>query len=90
MNAFWDEFRDHAEIIYDLLYSKIRKVEMDSQGIAYLHQYEEGMDLDFDIALVLFESVYNHFHNTGEAGEADAKKYPKAVRLLLYLSLSLS
>jgi hypothetical protein len=78
LNAFWDEFSDHAEAVYAIHWRICKKVEMDSQGIAYLHLYEEGIDLDFDIGLVLFEQINLYFKNTAE-GKADAAKYPLAV-----------
>lgn len=78
LNAFWDEFGDHAEAVYSIHWAKVKKVHMDSQGIHYLHEYEEGFDLDFDIGLVLFESVYLHFTNTAE-GKTAGTQYPKAV-----------
>lgn len=78
LNAFWDEFGSHAEAVYSIHWAKIRKTEMDSQGIMFLHLYEEGVDLDFDMGLVLFESVYNFFNNSAE-GKLMAQQYPQAV-----------
>lgn len=78
LNAFWEEYRDHAEAIYSILWKTIMKVEMDSQGIQFLHLYEEGFDLDFDMGLVLFEKIWYYFTNEAE-GKAEAKKYPKAI-----------
>jgi hypothetical protein len=78
LNAFWDEFQDHAEAVYAIHWRLIKKVDMDNQGISYLHLYEQGIDLDFDMGLVLFESIYNHFTNTSE-GKRDAEQYPSAV-----------
>jgi len=78
LNAFWDEFGDHAEAVYAIHWAKVKKVHMDSQGIHYLHEYEEGFDLDFDIGLVLFEAIYLHFTNTAE-GKTQATQFPKAV-----------
>jgi hypothetical protein len=78
LNAFWDEFSDHAECVYRIHWKTIMKTEMDSQGINYLHLYEQGIDLDFDIGLVLFESLYNYFTKTPE-GKADAETFPLGV-----------
>lgn len=77
LNAFWDEFGSQAEVVYSVHWDTIKKVEMESQGIAYLHLYEEGFDLDFDMGLVLFERLYNRF-TTGDK-VAEAKQYPDAV-----------
>jgi hypothetical protein len=77
LNAFWEEYKDHAEAIYDIHWRICKKVHMDSQGIHYLHEYEEGFDLDFDIGLVLFESIWRYFD---DEKNADKKAlYPLAV-----------
>lgn len=76
LNAFWDEFQDHAEAVYSIHWAIVKKVDMDAKGIHYLHEYEEGFDLDFDIGLVLFENIYLHFN---QKVPADAETYPKAV-----------
>lgn len=75
LNAFWDECGDHAEAIYAIHWSTIKKVEMDSLGIQYVHLYEEGIDLDFDMGLVLFEKLCRHFDENKE----DAEQYPNAI-----------
>lgn len=76
LNAFWDEYGDQAEAIYSIHWDTIKKVEMESQGIAYLHLYEEGFDLDFDMSLLLFERLVQFFNGPGAA---EAKQYPAAV-----------
>jgi len=77
LNAFWDEFGSAAEVVYAVHWDTIKKVEMESQGIAYLHLYEEGFDLDFDMGLVLFEKLFNRF-TQGDA-KALAAQFPDAV-----------
>jgi len=77
LNAFWDEFGDQAEVIYRVHWDTMKKVEMESQGISYLHLYEEGLDLDFDMGLLLFERLVQYFKSAD--GKADAKQYPDAV-----------
>jgi len=55
LNAFWDEYGDQAEYIYSVITDTFRIVDMQSKGIKYIHQYDEGEDLDFDMGLYLFE-----------------------------------
>jgi len=81
LNAFWDEFGSQAEVIYAVHWDTVKKVEMESQGIAYLHLYEEGFDLDFDMGLVLFERLYNRFTNGDK--KAEGKEYPDAVPVMM-------
>jgi len=76
LNAFWDEFKDHAEAVYAIHWKTIRSVEMESKGIQYIHLYEEGFDLDFDMGLLLFERLNQFFERKGQA---EAKQYPLAV-----------
>lgn len=77
LNAFWDEFGDQAEVIYTTHWDTIKAIDMESQGISYLHLYEEGVDLDFDMSLVLFEKLHHRFMETDR--KAEAKQYPDAV-----------
>jgi len=76
LNAFWDEFGDQAEVIYSIHWDTMKKVDMENQGIAYLHLYEEGFDLDFDMGLLFFERLVQRFEGPAAA---EAKEYPKAV-----------
>jgi len=76
LNAFWDEFGDQAEVIYAVHWDIVKAVEMESQGIHYRHLYEEGFDLDFDMALLLFERLNNFFDSSEGKKYAE---YPKAV-----------
>lgn len=77
LNAFWDEFGDQAEVIYAVIWDIFKKVEMESQGISYLHLYEEGFDLDFDMGLLVFERMTNYFRSS--EGKAHATQYPAAL-----------
>jgi len=76
LNAFWDEFGDQAEVIYSVHWDTMKKVDMENQGIAYLHLYEEGFDLDFDMGLLFFERLVQRFEGKNAA---EAKQYPDAV-----------
>jgi len=55
LNAYWQEVHDQAEFIFQVAYEKIKYAEMETQGIHYVHLYEEGNNLDYDIALYFYE-----------------------------------
>jgi len=55
LNAYWRECGDQAEFIFQVSYEKIKYAEMETQGIHYVHLYEEGNNLDYDIALYFYE-----------------------------------
>lgn len=57
LNAFWVEYSDQAEFIYAIIWQIIKMAEMNAKGIQYIHLYQEGVDLDFDIGLYFFEQV---------------------------------
>lgn len=62
LNAFWDEYGDQAEWIYSVAWDQMKKTDMQVKGVNYVHLYEEGADLDFDMGLRFFE-VMNRFQN---------------------------
>ncbi len=49
LNAFWDESNDQAEAIYSVAFELIKRADMRWRNITYVHMYEEGNDLDFDM-----------------------------------------
>jgi len=61
LNAFWNEFGDQAEVIYSAHWDIIKKADMRHKGTMWIHQYEEGDDLDFDIGLHFFELLCKFF-----------------------------
>lgn len=88
LNAFWDESNDQAECIYSVAFELIKSADMRCRNITYVHMYEEGADLDFDMGLYFFEKL-NKFY-AEEAGSTPpviqglngsqwVNKYPKSV-----------
>jgi hypothetical protein len=57
LNAYWREVNDQAEFIFTVAWEMIKRADMHSKGISLIHQYNEGNDLDFDIALYFFEQL---------------------------------
>lgn len=57
LNAFWSEYGDQSEFIYSIANKIFRMADMNAKGIQYVHLYEEGQDLDFDMGLYFFEQT---------------------------------
>lgn len=57
LNAFWVEYGDQAEFIYAVVWQLIKLADMNAKGVSYVHLYQEGVDMDFDIGLYFFEQV---------------------------------
>jgi len=57
LNAYWPEVHDQVEFIFAVSWEMIKYSDMHAKGIMYLHQYEEGNDLDFDIGLYFYEQL---------------------------------
>jgi hypothetical protein len=57
LNAFWTEFGDQAEYIYAVSWHIMKMADMNGKGTMYVHLYEEGDDLDFDLGLYFFEQL---------------------------------
>jgi len=77
LNAFWDEIGDQAEIIYSVHFEVFKLADMRAKGTLYIHMYEEGNDVDFDIGLYFFEQLNKFFDDHKNKDWKD--KYPKAV-----------
>jgi len=85
LDAFWEEYGDHAEMIYSIHYEHMKMADMRIRNIQYIHLYEDGADLDFDMGLYFFEQLCK-FLLDGEKttpacqdGKTWAKKFPKGV-----------
>jgi len=71
LNAFWVEFGDQAEFVYSHSWRIIKEVDMHHKGINYIHLYEEGNDLDFDMGLYFFEKLCKYTESNKPALSAD-------------------
>jgi hypothetical protein len=61
LNAFWDEANDQAECIYSVAFELIKRADMRWRNITYVHMYEEGNDLDFDMGQsIAYIHTYRH------------------------------
>lgn len=57
LNAFWHEFGNQAEFVYSVAYKIFMLADMKAKGTQYVHLYEPGADLDFDMGLYFFEQL---------------------------------
>lgn len=57
LNAYWDEIGDQADFIFDVAWPTIRYADMHTKGVQYIHLYEEGYELDFNVALYFYEKL---------------------------------
>lgn len=57
LNAYWPEVRDEAEFIYSASWDMIKYADMHSKGVSLIYQYDEGVDVDFDIGLYFYEQL---------------------------------
>lgn len=55
LNAYWEELGSQADFIYEISWKAFKEADMRAKGENYLHLYEEGNELDFNIALYFFE-----------------------------------
>jgi len=81
LNAFWDEFGDQAEYVYAVAYATIRKADMEAKGISYVHLYDEGADLDFDMGLYFFEQLVKYCEDPKNV--AYRQGYPKSMPVMM-------
>jgi len=77
LNAFWDEYGDQSEMIYSVHWEVLKKADMRHKGTQYIHLYDEGCDLDFDMGLYFFEQLWKYL-DEDKKGKEFAKTYPKA------------
>lgn len=69
LNAYWDEVGDQAEFIFGCAWETIKYADMHAQGCSYIHLYNEGNDLDFNIGLYFYEKLVKNCSEGGDRGE---------------------
>ncbi|GAM29284.1 hypothetical protein SAMD00019534_124600 [Acytostelium subglobosum LB1] len=57
LNAYWVELSTEAEFIYAVAWDIIKYADMHCKGVQLVYKYDEGNDLDFDIALYFYEQL---------------------------------
>jgi len=67
LNAYWPEVQHEADFIFSVAWEMMKYADMNSKGIQYLYQYEEGHDLDFDIGLYFYEQLCKYLDDPKNA-----------------------
>lgn len=57
LNAYWEEIGDQAEFIFSVAWETMTYADQHATGCNYLHLYDEGNDLDFNIGLYFYEKL---------------------------------
>jgi hypothetical protein len=57
LNAYWSEVGSQAEFIFSCAFEKMKYADMHSKGVQYIHLYDEGNSLDFNIGLYFYEKL---------------------------------
>jgi len=78
LDAFWHEYGSQAEVVYRVHWDIMKKVDMKNKGVLYIHLYDQGCDLDFDMTLHHFELLGKYF-NEDKQGISDKKEFPTSV-----------
>jgi len=77
LNAYWPEVGSEAEFIFQVSWEICKRADMRHKGISLLHEYEEGVDLDFDIGLYFYEQMVKFLEDPKNAKLVE--QYPKSV-----------
>jgi len=57
LNAYWAEIGSEADFIFGFAWETIKYADMHAKGISYVHLYEEGNELELNIALYFYEKL---------------------------------
>jgi len=69
LNAYWHEIGDQADFIFGCAWETIKYADMHAKGVQYIHLYNEGNDLDFNIGLYFYETLCKNVAEGGSKGE---------------------
>lgn len=69
LNAYWAEVGDQADFIFGCAWETIKNADMHAKGIHYVHQYDEGNMLEFNIGLYFYEQLCKNLQTGGIKGE---------------------
>lgn len=69
LNAYWDDVGSQADFIFGCAWETIKYADMHAKGVNYVHLYEEGNDLDFNIGLYFYEKLVKNLETGGDKGE---------------------
>jgi len=69
LNAYWAEVGSQADFIFGCAWETIKSADMHAKGIHYVHQYEEGVNLEFNIGLYFYEKLCKNLADGGLKNE---------------------
>lgn len=69
LNAYWVEVGSQADFIFEVAFEVFQYADMHAKGIQYIHKYEMGSELDFNIGLYFYEQLCK------KLGEPSHKKW---------------
>jgi len=78
LNAYWAAVGDQADFIFGCAWETIKFADMHAKGIAYVHLYNEGSDLDFNIGLYFYEQLCKRLDESKEFAEFKASNFAKS------------
>jgi len=78
LNAYWAEIGDQADFIFGCAWETMKYADMHAKGIAYVHLYNEGVDLDFNIGLYFYEQLCKRLDEGKDFAEFKASKFAKS------------
>lgn len=66
LNAYWAEVGDQAEFIFGVAFEVIQQADMQAKGIEYVHLYDMGNELEFNIGLYFYEKLCKYLDDHKE------------------------
>lgn len=57
LNAYWQEVGSQADFIFEVAFERIQYADMHAKGVQYVHLYDMGYELDFNIGLYFYEQL---------------------------------
>jgi hypothetical protein len=73
LNAYWKEIGDQAEFIFEVAYDMIQYADMHAKGVQYIHLYEVGVELEFNIGLYFYEQLCKYLGDSKNKAWTDPK-----------------
>lgn len=78
LNAYWAEVGDQADFIFSFAWDTMKYADMHAKGVSYVHLYEEGNDLDFNIGLYFYEQLCKRLFDVPQYKQWQAAEWAKS------------
>lgn len=82
LNAYFAEVGDQAQFIFEVSFQIIQYADMHAKGIHYIHTYEMGADLEFNIGLYFYEQLCKYLNDSKNKQWTDAKWEPSQPEMM--------